>query len=67
MEGSPILFSQCYSMEFPPLWTVFLDKVVDGAMPWMEGKATMELLTQVRHTRRILGNFRVGLYRASPK
>ncbi len=26
----------------------------------MEGKATMEILTQVRHTRQILGNFRVG-------
>ncbi len=36
-EGSPGLFSQCYSMEFPPLWTVIFDKGFDAAMPWMEG------------------------------
>jgi hypothetical protein len=47
-------------MEFPPTWMVFLEEF-ETAQPRLEGVATMELLAQVRHTGRILGNFRVAL------
>jgi hypothetical protein len=40
---------------------VFLDEEFETAQPRLEGVATMELLAQVRHTGRILGNFRVAL------
>jgi hypothetical protein len=48
-------------MEFPPTWMVFLEEDFKAAQPRLEGVATMELLAQVRHTGRILGNFRVAL------
>ena len=48
-------------MEFPPTWMVFLEEDFEAAQPRLEGVATMELLAQVRHTGRILGNFRVAL------
>jgi hypothetical protein len=48
-------------MEFPPTWMVFLEEDFETAQPRLEGVATMELLAQVRHTGRILGNFRVAL------
>jgi hypothetical protein len=48
-------------MEFPPTWMVFLEEEFETAQPRLEGVATMELLAQVRHTGRILGNFRVAL------
>jgi hypothetical protein len=47
-------------MEFPPTWMVLLDEDFESAQPWLEGVATMELMAQVRHTGRILGNFRVA-------
>jgi hypothetical protein len=40
---------------------VFLEEEFETAQPRLEGVATMELLAQVRHTGRILGNFRVAL------
>jgi hypothetical protein len=40
---------------------VFLEEDFEAAQPRLEGVATMELLAQVRHTGRILGNFRVAL------
>jgi hypothetical protein len=48
-------------MEFPPTLMVLLDEVFESAQPRLEGVATMELMAQVRHTGRILGNFRVAL------
>jgi hypothetical protein len=48
-------------MEFPPTWMVLLDEDFESAQPRLEVVATMELLAQVRHTGRILGNFRVAL------
>jgi hypothetical protein len=48
-------------MEFPPTWRVFLDKDFETAQPQIEGAATMELMVQVRHTGRMLSNFRIGL------
>ncbi len=40
---------------------VFLEEEFETAQPRLEGVATMELLAQVRHTGRILRNFRVAL------
>ncbi len=40
---------------------VLLDEDFESAQPRLEVVATMELLAQVRHTGRILGNFRVAL------
>ncbi len=48
-------------MEFPPTWRVFLDEEFETAQPQVEGATTMELMVQVRHTGRILSNFRIGL------
>jgi hypothetical protein len=48
-------------MKFPPTWMVFLEEEFETAQPRLEGVATMELLAQVWHTGRILGNFRVAL------
>jgi hypothetical protein len=48
-------------MEFPPTWQVFLDEDFETAVPQVEGLATMELMAQVRHTGRMLGNFRIAL------
>jgi hypothetical protein len=53
----------CYDtvMEFPPQWTILTDDIFETTTPRIEGSSTMELLAQVRHTGRILGNFRVAL------
>jgi hypothetical protein len=48
-------------MEFPPTWRVFLEEDFEVAQPQVEGALTMELLVQVRHTGRMLSNFRIGL------
>jgi hypothetical protein len=48
-------------MEFPPAWLVLSDEQFETATPRVDGVATMELLAQVRHTGKILGNFRVAL------
>ena len=48
-------------MEFPPTWLVLPEGEFESATPRIDGQATMELLAQVRHTGRILGNFRVSL------
>jgi hypothetical protein len=48
-------------MEFLPTWQVFLDDDFEAATPQVEGMATMELMAQVRHTGRMLGNFRIAL------
>jgi hypothetical protein len=48
-------------MEFPPSWRVFLEDGFETAQPQVEGVATMELMAQVRHTGRMLGNFRIAL------
>jgi hypothetical protein len=48
-------------MEFPPSWRVFLEEDFEVAQPQVEGALTMELLVQVRHTGRMLSNFRIGL------
>jgi hypothetical protein len=48
-------------MEFPPTWRVFLDEEFQVAQPQIEGPTTMELMVQVRHTGRMLSNFRIGL------
>jgi hypothetical protein len=54
-------FSTSDVMEFPPTWRVFLDKEFEAAQPQIEGATTMELMVQVRHTGRMLSNFRIGL------
>jgi hypothetical protein len=48
-------------MEFPPMWRVFLDEEFEAAQPQIEGQTTVELMVQVRHTGRMLSNFRIGL------
>jgi hypothetical protein len=48
-------------MEFPPTWRIFLDEDFEAAQPQIEGATTMELMVQVRHTGRMLNNFRIGL------
>ncbi len=48
-------------MEFPPQWTILTDDVFETATPRIDGSSTMELLAQVWHTGRILGNFWVAL------
>jgi hypothetical protein len=47
--------------EFPPTWQVFLDEDFETATPQVEGMATMELMAQVRHTGRMLGNSRIAM------
>jgi hypothetical protein len=48
-------------MEFPPQWTILTDDIFETATPRIDSSSTMELLAQVRHTGRILGNFGVAL------
>jgi hypothetical protein len=48
-------------MEFLPTWRVFLDEEFEVAQAQIEGLTTMELMVQVRHTGRMLSNFRIGL------
>ncbi len=38
-----------------------MDEDFETAQPQIEGAATMELMVQVRHTERMLSNFRIGL------
>jgi hypothetical protein len=49
------------TMEFPPSWRVFMDEEFETAQPQIEGLTIMELMVQVRHTGRMLSNFRIGL------
>jgi hypothetical protein len=47
-------------MEFPPTWQVFLDDF-ETATQLVEGMKTTKLVARVRHTGRMLGNFRIAL------
>ncbi len=38
-----------------------MDEEFETAQPQIEGLTTMELMVQVRHTGRMLSNFRIGL------